>query len=187
MSLLQNSNLTTPRVVTTINNSITDLSTFSSPKVLEYQNQDYWHSGNGTIRFTATPPNTGSNQTLVLAISQPRFLAEMLFGVTQRTNSPSNVQIRASMQKFLISCYTEGDSDGSGGRQMFKIHTSANGQDYLTSYSQFWGASNVTIPSNRLYQYHHLIFNFQNLQAHTFYFYMNMLKGGSKTFKAWWD
>tara|TARA_B110000977_G_scaffold194628_1_gene271594 strand:- start:885 stop:1478 length:594 start_codon:yes stop_codon:yes gene_type:complete len=187
MSLLSTSNLTTPKVVTTVNNSITSSATFSSPKTLEYQNQDYWHSANGTMRFTATAPNTGSNQTLVLAMSAPRFIGELLFGVVQRTNSPTNVQIRASMQRFYLSSYVEGDSDGGGGRFISKDFTSANGQDYVSNISQFWGAAGITIPSNRLYQYQHFVFDLQNLQGHTFYFYLNMLKGSNKTFKAWWD
>ena len=187
MSQLSTARLTTPKVETTANNSISSSATYSNPKVLEHQNHDYWHSGNGSMRFTATAPNTGANQTLVLAIQAPRLIAELLFGVTQRTNSPTNVQIRASMQKFLLSSYTEGDSDGAGGRFINKIFTAANGQDYVSSFSQFYGASNVNVPSNRLSGYIHFVFNFQNMQGHTFYFYMNTLKGAGKTFKAWWD
>lgn len=147
--------------------------------------QDYNASQSSETRFAIRLPQTPSTSTFVLASSEGEHGAYLNFGISQRTNTPVNVQIRRGASKYFLSAYTDGDSDGGGKylQQKYKY-----GSDMVESYSAYYGASNYSVPSNRLSGYMHYIFNFQSGQEHTIYAYLDVIGyTGVRTWVAWFD
>ena len=180
-----------PRFYTRQNNSVSYTSASSTSNYRIYPQHYDTYSGAGVFHFRTSPINTDSTPRFNLRFGgTPQEVAGKIFlSTNQRTNSPSNAQFRHMWQEYAIGFYSEGDSDGSGGRFISQLHTvssnyvTAYGVDYVSnSHSQYNTNSD---PWHDSYGYYY--WDLSQWQGHPLVVKIDLWRGANYSWYYWWS